>query len=71
MHVMRLHIADLKSWSASDRRTGGSSKRCPEIQIQFTSPRLLQSLILTQDWLRLLPHHMFSWPLLDPEGGEP
>ncbi len=25
MHVMRLHVADLKSWSASDRRTGGKA----------------------------------------------
>ncbi len=25
MHVMRLHVADLKSWSASERRTGGKA----------------------------------------------
>ena len=25
MHVMRVHIADLKLWSANDRRTGGKA----------------------------------------------
>ena len=25
MHVMRLHIADRKLWSANDRRTGGKA----------------------------------------------
>ena len=25
MHVTRLHIADLKLWSANDRRTGGKA----------------------------------------------
>ena len=34
MHVMRLHIADLKLCSASDRRTGGKAvpikEHCPD-----------------------------------------
>ena len=34
MHVMRLHIADLKLWSANDRRTGGKAvpikEHCPD-----------------------------------------
>ena len=31
MHVMRLHLADLKLWSASDRRTGGKAVPIKEL----------------------------------------